>query len=52
MSALRFGDPRTQALFGALRHLSHLPDGFRSRELRPLVAALLGRDPTSYRAVQ
>jgi len=50
VSALRFGDPRTQALFGALCHLSHLPDGFRSRELRPLVAALLGRDLTTYRS--
>jgi hypothetical protein len=50
VSALRFGDPRVQALFGALCRFSHLPDGFRNRDLRPLVAALLGRDLASYTA--
>lgn len=50
VSALRFGDPRVLALFGALCRFGHLPDGFRNRDLRPLVAALLGRDPTSYTA--
>jgi hypothetical protein len=50
ISALRFGDPRVHALFGALCRFSHLPDGFRNRDLRPLVAALLGRDLASYTA--
>jgi hypothetical protein len=50
VSALRFGDPRTHALFGALCQFSHLPNGFRNRDVRPLVAALLGRDLASYSA--
>jgi hypothetical protein len=50
VSALRFGDPRVQALFGALCRFSHLPDGFRHRDLRPLVAGLLGRELASYTA--
>ena len=50
VSALRFGDPRIHALFGALCRFSHLPDGFRHRDLRPLVAALLGRALASYSA--
>jgi hypothetical protein len=50
VSALRFGDPRVQALFGALCHFSQLPTGFRNRDLRPLVAALLGRELASYTA--
>jgi hypothetical protein len=50
ISALRFGDPRVHAMFAALCRFSHLPDGFRNRDLRPLVAALLGRDLVSYTA--
>jgi hypothetical protein len=50
VSALRFGDPRVHALFGALCRFSHLPDGFRHRDLRPLVAGLLGRELASYSA--
>jgi hypothetical protein len=46
--ALRFGDPRVLALLQALCHFAHLPAGFRNRELRPQVAALLGRDLTTY----
>jgi len=46
--ALRFGDPRVMALFQGLCHFAHLPDGFRNRDLRPLVASLLGRDLTAY----
>jgi hypothetical protein len=46
--ALRFGDPRAMALFQGLCHFAHLPDGFRNRDLRPLVASLLGRDLTAY----
>jgi tetratricopeptide (TPR) repeat protein len=43
VSALRFGDPRVMALLQALVGLTHLPHGFRNRDLRPHVAALLGR---------
>src|SRR5262249_34170989 len=50
VSALRFGDPRVHALFGALCRFSLLPDGFRHRDLRPLVAALLGRGLANYSA--
>src|SRR5262249_48512449 len=50
VSAVRFGDPRIQALFGALCRFSHVPDGFRNRDLRPLVAALLGRAVGGYTA--
>ena len=42
-SALRFGDPRVMALFQAITGFAHLPRGFRNRDLRPQVAALLGR---------
>ena len=42
VSALRFGDPRIQALCQALSGFTHLPTGFRHRDLRPRVAALLG----------
>jgi hypothetical protein len=41
-SALRFGDPRVMALFQAITAFTHLPRGFRNRELRPHVEALLG----------
>ena len=40
--ALRFGDPRVQALAGALAVTAHLIGGFTHRSLRPLVAGLLG----------
>jgi hypothetical protein len=43
ISALRFGDPRIQALCQALSSLAHVVAGFRHRDLRPRVAALLGR---------
>jgi hypothetical protein len=42
-SALRFGDPRVMALFQAITGFAHLPHGFRNRDLRPRVEALLGR---------
>ena len=42
-SALRFGDPRVMALFQAITGFAHLPRGFRNRDLRPHVEALLGR---------
>ena len=50
VSPLRFGDPRAQALFGALCHFGHLPTGFRNADLRPLVAALFGRTLANYSA--
>jgi len=37
VSALRFGDPRVMALFQALTAFTHLPRGFRNRDLRPQV---------------
>lgn len=47
-SALRFGDARVHALLQALSHFGHVPDGFQHRDLRPLVAALLGRELAAY----
>lgn len=43
VSALRFGDPRVMALCQALSGFTHLPRGFRNRDLRPHLEALLGR---------
>src|SRR5262249_11666128 len=48
VAALRFGDVRVQSLLGALCRFSHLPEGFRHRDLRPLVAGLLSRDLVAY----
>src|SRR5215211_7426353 len=39
--ALRFGDPRVQALAGALAITAHLIGGFSNKSLRPLVGGLL-----------
>jgi hypothetical protein len=47
-AALRFGDPRVHALLSALCGFSHVPGGFRHRDLRPLVAGLLSRDLEAY----
>jgi hypothetical protein len=47
VSAVRFGDPRVMALFQALCAFTHLPRGFRNHDLRPAVAALLGRPYTA-----
>src|ERR1700720_2691672 len=44
VSALRLGDPRVQALFAVLVIFSLQPQGFRNRELRPLLAQALGLD--------
>ena len=41
-SALRFGDARVQALFGVLMLLCLQVEGFRNRQLRPLLAQMLG----------
>lgn len=46
VSALRFGDPRVMALLQAITGFSHVPQGFRNRDLRPQVDALLGRPYT------
>ena len=47
-AALRFGDPRVQALFAVLVMFSLQLRGFTNRELRPLLAQLLGLDPAKY----
>jgi len=41
-SALRFGDGRVHALFAVLMLLSLNIEGFRNRQLRPLLAQMLG----------
>jgi hypothetical protein len=46
VSALRFGDPRVMALLQAITGFTHLPHGFRNRDLRPQVEALFGRPYT------
>jgi hypothetical protein len=46
-SALRFADPVTQTLFGALLVFRLLPRGFSNRELRDHWAPLLGKTPQS-----
>jgi hypothetical protein len=46
-SALRFGDPRVMALLQAITGFTHLPQGFRNRDLRPHVEALLARRYTA-----
>ena len=54
-SALRFGDPRVQALLAVLVLFCLQPEGFRNQQLRPLLAQFLGlnademtRGPMSY----
>jgi len=37
VSALRFGDPRVMALLQAIAGFTHLPRGFRNRDLRPQI---------------
>lgn len=44
-SALRFEDPRAQALLAVLVSFSFLACGFSNKDMRRLVAALLGIDP-------
>ena len=51
-SALRFGDPRVQALLAALLRFDLLPAGFRNRELREAVAPLRGMSFDDYNAGQ
>jgi len=49
---LKFGDPRVMALMLSLCGFGCLIDGFRSRELRRQVAALLGLGSQQYSASQ
>lgn len=49
-SALRFGEPRTQALLGALVLFSVQAQGFNNAQLRTHLANLLGLDPEHYSA--
>ena len=51
-AALRFGDPRVQALLAALLRFDLLPAGFRNRELREAVAPLRGMSFDHYNAGQ
>ena len=50
--ALKFGQPRVMALFLALTLFQHLIDGFHNRDLRALVADLLGVTLSEYTAPQ
>jgi hypothetical protein len=50
--ALKFGQPRVMALFLALTLFQHLIDGFHNRDLRQLVADLLGVTIGEYTASQ
>jgi hypothetical protein len=50
--ALRWGDPRTMALFSALCAFGFTPTGFTNRALRPRVAALYHVDPDAYTAAR
>jgi hypothetical protein len=47
-SALRFGDSQVQALFAVLVLFSLQLQGFTNREMRALLAQLLGLDPAKY----
>jgi hypothetical protein len=49
-SALRFGDPRVQALFAVLVVFSLQLRGFTNSEMRVLLAQMLGFDPANYSA--
>jgi hypothetical protein len=50
--ALKFGQPRVMALLLALTLFQHLVDGFQNRDLRGLVADLLGITTEHYTAAQ
>jgi hypothetical protein len=49
-SALRFGDPRVQALFAVLVVFSLQLRGFSNHDMRLLLTQLLGLDPANYPA--
>ena len=48
VAALRFTDPRVQALLNALVAFRLLPQGFANRDLRALLAPLLGLAPDQF----
>jgi hypothetical protein len=48
--ALRFGDGRVQALFAVLLLLCLQVEGFRNRQLRPLLAQMLGLEESAIKA--
>jgi len=48
VAALRFSDPRVQALLSALLAFRLLPCGFANHELRALLAPLLGLNPDHF----
>jgi hypothetical protein len=50
--ALKFGQPRVMALLLALTLFQHLIDGFHNRDLRGLVADLLGVNISEYTGAQ
>jgi len=45
VSGLRYGEARVQALLSALLMFVFVATGFRAKELRPQLAALLGQSP-------
>ncbi len=49
-AALRFGDPRAQALLATLLTFRLHPNGFTNRDLRTHLAGLLGADPDTWPA--
>jgi len=52
ISGLRFADARAQALLSALLVFRLLPDGFTNRDIRTVVAPLLGKEPDQVTAGQ
>jgi hypothetical protein len=52
VAGLRFADPRAQAVLQALLVFRLLPDGFTNRDLRDLVAPLLGKKTSQISAGQ
>lgn len=49
-AALRFGDPRAQALLSTLLVFRLQPNGFTNRDLRQHLTGLLGADPNTWPA--
>jgi hypothetical protein len=49
---LRFGQPRTMALFASLSRFAPALNGFRNAELRPIMQTLLNLQPEAYTASQ
>jgi len=49
---LKLADPRVMSLLAALCLFMHLPEGFRNRDLRVHVGALMGLEPDEYTAAR